>query len=117
MSPHPGDAEIVIGGKPYRLRLTLGALAAIEEALGAGDFERLRERLKAPSVCDLLVILHALIEGGGERLALDVLKAGDVEFAKAARAIGAAFRALSDDAGKRPAAREAPASKTGSYTE
>jgi hypothetical protein len=117
MSIHRGDADIVIGGKTYRLRLTLGALARIEDALGAGDFERLREKLKSPSIADLLLILHALIEGGGERLALEVLKAGDVEFADAARAIGAAFRSLGPDAGKAEAAKAVAASETGSFTE
>jgi hypothetical protein len=94
----PGDADILINGERRRLRLTLGALAHLEAAIGGGDFERLRERLKAPSASDLLLILHALLQGGGATMTLDLLKASDVDFAAAARAIGEAFRALAGGA-------------------
>lgn len=96
----PGDADILINGERRRLRLTLGALAHMEAEIGGGDFETLRERLKRPSACDLLLVLHALLAGGGTRMALDILKASDVDFAEAARAIGAAFRALAEDRGE-----------------
>lgn len=104
----PGDADILIEGKPYRLRLTLGALAHLEAEIGGGDFEALRERLKRPSAGDLLLILHALIAGGGEAMALDFLEASDVDFADAARAVGKAFNAL---AGERAPGKAAPAAK------
>lgn len=95
----PGDADILINGARHRLRLTLGALAHMEAEIGEGDFEKLRERLKRPSASDLLLVLHALLAGGGTRIALDILKASDVDFAAAAEAIGAAFRALAEDRG------------------
>lgn len=97
MSVHPGDADILIDGRLHRLRLTLGAVVAMEEALGGGDFEALRKRLKSPSAADLILILHALLAGGGERMALDILKASDVDFREAARAIASAFRALGEE--------------------
>ena len=103
----PGDADILIDGERHRLRLTLGALAHMEAEIGGGDFEKLRERLKAPSASDLLLVLHALLAGGGSRMTLDILKASDVDFAAAAAAIGEAFRALADERGdyaKGPAA-------------
>jgi hypothetical protein len=95
----PGDADILINGERHRLRLTLGALAHMEAEIGGGDFEKLRERLKRPSASDLLLVLHALLAGGGTRIALDILKASDVDFAAAAAAIGEAFRALADERG------------------
>ncbi len=97
MTHRPGDAEITINGEPMRLRLTLGALAQIEDALG-GDFDALQARLKNPRISDVILILHALLAGGGAGLSLQLLKASDVDLAQAARAIAAAFQALGDDA-------------------
>ena len=95
----PSDSDIVINGKPYKLRLTLGALAAIEDAFG-GDFTAIRERLKTPRISDFLTILHALIHGGGAELTLEILRASDVDFTAAAIAIGKAFRSLSEEASR-----------------
>ena len=89
----PGETEITINGEKHKLRLTLGALAEMEEALG-GDFASLSERLKAPRVADLLIVLHALLVGGGTKLTLELLKASDVDFAASDGAIGKAFRAF-----------------------
>lgn len=97
----PGETDIVINGRRHTLRLTLGALAEIETAFG-GDFKALSERLKTPRVADLMLVLYALLRGGGADLTLELLKASDVDFAAAARAIGKAFRAFD------PAHMEAP---------
>lgn len=90
----PGDSRLLINGEPRTLRLTLGALAALEETLGEGDFATLQKRLEAPRVADLLVILSALLKGGGFAISVEALKASDVDLAEAARAIATAFRAL-----------------------
>lgn len=92
----PGDAAIFIGGKRKRLRLTLGALAHMEEHIGGGDTARLFERLKNPGAGDLLHLLHALLIGGGEKMALDVLTESDVDIEEAGRAIAKALRALAE---------------------
>lgn len=95
MSDHrPGDADILINGERRTLRLTLGALARLEESLGDGDFATLTKRLEAPRVSDLLVILEALLHGGGERLTQVELRASDLDLGDAAQAIARAFRAL-----------------------
>jgi hypothetical protein len=115
----PGDVDIEIGGEKLRLRLTLGALAHMEEAIGGGDLSRLFERLKAPGAGDLLHLLHALLLGGGHALTLKMLKESDVDIAEAGRAIALAMKALSDGeageareekepAGKPPPRRSAP---------
>jgi hypothetical protein len=96
MSQHrTGDATVVINGEAKTLRLTLGALAALEERLGSGDFSTMQKRLEAPRIADLLVILEALMKGGGNPATLSQLSASDLDLAEAARAIAAAFRALS----------------------
>jgi hypothetical protein len=89
-----GDASIIIDGETKTLRLTLGALAALEENLGQGDFATLQKKLEAPRVADLLVILQALLQGGGAIFSLDALKASDIDLSDAASAIAKAFRAL-----------------------
>jgi len=93
----PGDASILINGEAKTLRLTLGALAALEETLGEGDFSTLRKKLETPRVADLLLVLQALLQGGGALVSLDALKASDIDLGEAARAIAAAFRALAPD--------------------
>ncbi|MGE0410355.1 MAG: GTA-gp10 family protein [Amphiplicatus sp.] len=97
MSPLlPGEAELLVNGERRRLRLTLGALAALEESFDGID--ALMERLKKPTARDLLLILHALVAGGGAPLTLDLLKSSDIDFKAAAKAIGAAFHALREEA-------------------
>jgi len=91
---HPlRHADIIINGETHKLKLTLGALADIEAALG-GDFDALQERLKRPRISDVLVILHALLAGGGSNLTLAALKASEIDIAAASRAIAGAFEAL-----------------------
>ncbi|NWG92649.1 MAG: gene transfer agent family protein [Parvularculaceae bacterium] len=95
MTQHrPGDADLVINGERKILRLTLGALAELEETLGEGDLGTLQKRLEAPRVADLLVILKALLQGGGALVTIEALKASDLDLSAAARAIAKAFASL-----------------------
>ncbi len=110
--PRPGDADILINGERRTLRLTLGALARLEETLGDGDFATLARRLEAPRVADLLVILEALLQGGGARLTQAELRASDLDIADAALAIARAFSSLHPEERIKDArheGREAPA--------
>ena len=54
------DAEITVDGHPIRLRMTLSALAQIEESLGASTLPELMTRLANPSAGQLLVLLRTL---------------------------------------------------------
>lgn len=100
---HPrGTVRLRINGEEETLRLTLGALADIEDRLGGGDIAALAERLKRPSAADILIILQALLTGGGAALTLEALKASDIDLAEAARAIADAFAALESAPGKPP---------------
>jgi hypothetical protein len=61
-----GEAAMNIDGKARNLCLTLGALAELESALNAPGLEALAARLKRLSAMDLVLVLAALLRGGGE---------------------------------------------------
>ncbi len=87
-----GETVIRIDGETYRLCLTLGALAEIETALGCKSMRDLQARLGNLSAADLIVVLAALLRGGGAsemagRIGGVSLSAGD-----AARAVAEAFQ-------------------------
>lgn len=60
-----GEAELQAGGKAYRLCLTLGALAEIEDGLALNDLSEIETRLKHLRAADLAIVLAALLRGGG----------------------------------------------------
>ncbi|PSC04522.1 gene transfer agent family protein [Alsobacter soli] len=65
-----GDAELVLGGRRFTLRLTLGALAELEAAFAAESLDDLGRRFAsgALSARDLVRLLGAGIRGGGADL-------------------------------------------------
>lgn len=70
-----GEAGLVAGGKSYRLLLTLGALAEIEDGLGLADLSQIGDRLKHARASDLAIVAAALLRGGGHDLTpADVLR-------------------------------------------
>lgn len=66
-NPWAGEVEIALNGVPHQARLTLGALAELEAALGAGTLVELVERFEAGqfSTRDVLMLLVAGLRGGG----------------------------------------------------
>ena len=86
-----GDVPLTIGEETYRLRLTLGALAEIEGALGTEDLAALTTRLGKPSARDMLVILAALLKGGGNAMGLEELRARSFDVKVAMAAVARAF--------------------------
>ncbi|WP_043539393.1 gene transfer agent family protein [Salinarimonas rosea] len=66
-----GDVSVVIGGEVRTLRITLGALAELEDALAAEDLGALATRLAEGRLRarDLVAILGAALRGGGHPLA------------------------------------------------
>ena len=97
MSPAANGArgEVVrpVAGVPRRLCLTLGGLAELETAFGCEGWEALAVRLRRPAARDLLVVLAALLRGGGEAEAAEALDRLPVTPAEAAEAVAAAFTA------------------------
>jgi len=72
-----GEVEAVIDGRRVTLRLTLGALAELEDALGAGDLAGLAERLAGGrlSAGDLIKVIGAGLRGAGHPLDDDAVAA------------------------------------------
>lgn len=60
-----GEAALEAGGRHYRLLLTLGALAEIEDGLGLDDLSGVAARLKAVKAADLAIVAAALLRGAG----------------------------------------------------
>lgn len=72
-----GEIDAEIGGRRRTLVLTLGALAELESAFGAGDLVALAERFGAGrlSARDLIRIIGAGLRGAGEAIGDDEVAA------------------------------------------
>jgi hypothetical protein len=66
-NPWAGEVEIVLDGVPRVAKLTLGALAELEQALGTGSLVALAERFEGGrfSVADVMALVVAGLRGGG----------------------------------------------------
>lgn len=75
VNPARGEVEIVIDGVPRIMRLTLGALAGLEERLGADSLVALAERFEHGQIRagDLVRLLSAGLTGGGNPVREDDL--------------------------------------------
>jgi Phage tail tube protein, GTA-gp10 len=103
MNPHRGEVALVIDGRARTMRLTLGALAALEARLAAGSLMGLAERFEDGKVAtaDLIALLAAGLAGAGEPVdeaalaeaqieggAVGAMRAGMALLARAFRADG-----------------------------
>ena len=70
---HRGEIDAVLDGRSYTLCLTLGALAELEQAFGAGDLSSLAARLShgRMSARDAISILVAGLRATGHELGED----------------------------------------------
>jgi hypothetical protein len=91
-----GEASAVLAGAERRLCLTLGALAEIETALEVDGLASLGERMRVLSARDLLVVLAALLRGGGEGEMASRLAEAIVNPREAADAVARAFAAAAE---------------------
>ena len=78
---HRGEIEAEIGGAKRRLVLTLGALAELEDALGADDLVALTERFGSGRMKarDLTRVIGAGLRGAGEAVSDEDVAAMAVE--------------------------------------
>jgi len=90
-NPWSGEVELTLDGERQVLKLTLGALAELEESLNTGSLVELAERFerRAFSSRDVLALIVAGLRGGGWRgTAADLVSAeiagGPVEAARVA---------------------------------
>ncbi|WP_312065679.1 GTA-gp10 family protein [Brevundimonas sp.] len=88
-----GEVAVMLAGTERRLCLTLGALAEIETGLGTAGMAALAERMRSLSARDLMVVLAALLRGGGETALADGLADASVDPREAAEAVAKAFAA------------------------
>lgn len=81
MNPHRGEVCITIDGRVRTMRLTLGALAALEARLGAGSLMGLAERFEDGRVptADLVALLAAGLAGAGEDLDEPAVASAEIE--------------------------------------
>lgn len=117
MQPNKRRGEIVaeLGGKRRRLCLTLGALAELEAALGAGDLSALAARFSNGRLAarDLIALIGAGLRGAGENLSDEEVAAmhcddGAAGFAKIAAELLLATFGGTDGAAAGGAARQNP---------
>lgn len=88
-----GEVSALLAGSERRLCLTLGALAEIETALKIDGLAALADRMRSLSGVDLLVVLGALLRGGGEAELARELAQSAVDPREAAEAVARAFTA------------------------
>jgi len=95
MSNHArGESEFLAGAERYVMRLTLGALAEIENGLGLKAIGDIGGKLTSFATNDLAIVASALLRGAGFNLSpADVLKL-ETDFGTLMRAIQDAFAAV-----------------------
>lgn len=92
-NPWAGEVMLTLDGRPRRMKLTLGALAELEQSLKADSLVALVERFErgAFSSRDVLALIVAGLRGGGD-LSADARMVGqaDIEGGPVAAARAAA---------------------------
>ncbi len=80
-NPYTGEVALVIDGERRALKLTLGALAELETALGADSLVALVERFEAGrfSTRDVLALILAGLRGGGWQGGAEALLCAEIE--------------------------------------
>lgn len=76
-----GEVVLVLNGQTHVMRLTLGALAELEEALGSDSLLAMVQRFETGQfrARDVLALLVAGLRGGGWRGAPDELAQGEIQ--------------------------------------
>lgn len=87
-----GEVALTIDGQRHRMKLTLGALAELEEALEEPSLVALVERFEGGSygTRDVLALLVAGLQGGGVRIDARTLARADIDGGPMAAAQAAA---------------------------
>lgn len=80
-NPYAGEVALVIDGERRVLKLTLGALAELETALGADSLVALVERFEAGrfSTRHVLALILAGLRGGGWQGGAEALLTAEIE--------------------------------------
>ncbi|MBE1284723.1 MAG: gene transfer agent family protein [Rhodobacteraceae bacterium] len=80
-NPWTGEVALVIDGQRRILKLTLGALAELEQELESGSLVELVERFEGSgfSTSDVLALLGAGLRGGGAEIGTAELARAEIE--------------------------------------
>ena len=80
-NPWAGEVALTIGGERHLAKLTLGALAELEDRLGEGGLVALIERFEAGGYAtrDVVALLLAGLRAGGWRGSAGDLMSADIE--------------------------------------
>ncbi|MEL7025702.1 MAG: gene transfer agent family protein, partial [Pseudomonadota bacterium] len=80
-NPWAGEVEISLDGQRHVMRLTLGALAELEDTLGEDSLVDLIERFESGAVStrDVLALVVAGLRGGGWQGRMSDLLAVEIE--------------------------------------
>ncbi|MCW1934321.1 gene transfer agent family protein [Pararhodobacter zhoushanensis] len=80
-NPLAGEVALVLDGQRHRLKLTLGALVELEQALGADSLVALVERFETGrfSARDVMALILAGLHGGGTPVAASALLSAEIE--------------------------------------
>ena len=104
VNPYTGEVALVVDGQRCVMKLTLGALVSLEEALGADSLVALVGRFEggAQRAQDVLALLVAGLRGGGwggeaRDLAKAEIEGGIVEASRAAALLLMRAFALPED--------------------
>ena len=81
VNPARGEVAITLDGVPHAMRLTLGALAALEERLACGSLVALAEKFESGAVTarDLIALLSAGIGGAGTPVSEEALAEMEID--------------------------------------
>jgi len=94
-----GEAELVAGGTSYRLLLTLGALAEIENGLELASLGDISKRLAQARSGDFAIVAAALLRGGGHAMTADDVLALSCDLGALVAAVKDAFEAAGLEGG------------------
>ncbi|MFD1795820.1 gene transfer agent family protein [Paracoccus aurantiacus] len=81
VNPMRGEVEIKLDGVAHTAKLTLGALAELETALGTASLVEIAERFEQGrfSAADVISVIVAGLRGGGWRGEREVLLSSEIE--------------------------------------
>jgi len=80
-NPWTGEVELVIDGTARSMKLTLGALAELEQSLQVGSLVDLVQRFESGgfSAADVLALIGAGLRGGGMPISAGVLANAEID--------------------------------------
>jgi hypothetical protein len=104
INPRRGEAGLDWAGRRWRLRLTLGALAEMEAAFGAGDLCALAARFEGGRLGagDLATLLACALRGGGHDVTREEVAAMPLDAAALPAIVAALAACLSATFGDPP---------------